>query len=102
MVIEHAELTIVPGREAEFEVAFTRGHQAIAKAPGYHWGRLVRQVENPGKYLLLVGWETVEAHTVEFRGSELFQQWRAAVGEFFAAPAVVTHYAGTIEAGQLP
>jgi heme-degrading monooxygenase HmoA len=61
MVIEHAEITVTPGQEAAFEEAFiTRGHQAIAQAPGYHWARLVRQVENPGTYLLLVGWETIE------------------------------------------
>lgn len=93
-VVEHAELTITPGREAEFETAFKRGEEAIAKSPGYRWSRLLRQVEDPGCYLLLVGWETLEAHTVEFRGSALFPQWRAAVGGFFAAPPRVTHFAG--------
>ncbi|HWU12306.1 MAG TPA: antibiotic biosynthesis monooxygenase family protein [Streptomyces sp.] len=92
MVIEHAELTITPGREAAFEEAFTRGHRVIAKAPGYRWARLVRQVEKPSTYLLLVGWETIEAHTVEFRESELFAQWRGAVAEYFAASPGVTHY----------
>jgi heme-degrading monooxygenase HmoA len=101
LVIEHAELAIAPGREADFEAAFTRGHQAIAQAPGYRWARLVRQVENPGSYLLLVGWDSLEAHTVGFRGSELFQQWRAAVGEFFAVPPAVTHYAGDVDPGQI-
>jgi heme-degrading monooxygenase HmoA len=96
MVTEHAELVIVPGREAEFEKAFERGHEVISQAPGYRWARLVRQIENPGTYLLLVGWESLEAHTVDFRGSDLFQQWRAAVGEFFAAPPAVTHYQGDL------
>ena len=91
-VVEHAQLTITPGREAEFEQAFHRGEQAIAKSPGYRWSRLIRQVEDPGVYLLLVGWQSLEAHTVEFRGSGLFPQWRGAVGEFFAAPPVVTHF----------
>jgi heme-degrading monooxygenase HmoA len=91
-VVEHAELTITSGREAEFEQAFPRGEQAIAKSPGYRWSRLIRQVENPSSYLLLVGWQSLEAHTVEFRGSELFPQWRGAVGEFFAAAPVVTHF----------
>ncbi|MBS2965255.1 antibiotic biosynthesis monooxygenase [Actinocrinis puniceicyclus] len=96
MVVEHAELTIAPGREAEFEAAFARGEKAIAQSPGYRWSRLLRQVENPGTYLLLVGWVSLEAHTVEFRGSELFQQWRGAVGEFFAAPPNVTHFGGEL------
>jgi heme-degrading monooxygenase HmoA len=96
MIIEHCELTIAADREAAFEEAFVRGHQVIAKSPGYLWGRLVRQVENPGTYLLLIGWRALESHMVEFRGSELFPQWRAAVGEFFAAPPVVTHFEGEL------
>lgn len=91
-VVEHAELTVIPGREAEFELAFPRGEQALAKSRGYRWSRLIRQVENPSTYLLLVGWESFEAHMTEFRSSELFQQWRSAVGEFFAAPPAVTHF----------
>jgi Uncharacterized enzyme involved in biosynthesis of extracellular polysaccharides len=96
MVIEHAELSIIPGQEAEFEAAFERGHKAIAQSPGYQWARLIRQIENPGTYLLLVGWESLEAHTVVFRGSDLFQQWRAAVGPYFASPPNVTHYNGEL------
>ncbi|MET8388075.1 antibiotic biosynthesis monooxygenase family protein [Streptosporangium canum] len=88
-VIEHAELVIAPGREAEFEEAFAPGHPAVAQAAGYRWARLIRQIENPRNYLLLVGWETVEAHTVDFRQSELFQLWREAVGDFFATPIVI-------------
>jgi heme-degrading monooxygenase HmoA len=98
VVIEHAELVIAPGREAEFEEAFARGHQAVAQAAGYRWACLIRQIENPRNYLLLVGGETVEAHIVDFRQSELFQLWREAVGEFFATPAVITHYAQDFEA----
>jgi heme-degrading monooxygenase HmoA len=96
-VIEHAEFTITPGEEAAFEAAFARGHALIAKAPGYLWGRLVRQVEQPGVYLLLIGWESLDAHMVDFRGSELFTQWRAEVGGFFAAAPVVVHYEGELD-----
>lgn len=93
-VVEHAQLTITSGREAEFEAAFVRGERVIAESPGYRWSRLLRQTEDPATYLLLVGWESLEAHTVEFRGSELFGRWRGAVSEFFAAAPQVTHYAG--------
>lgn len=96
MVIEHAELSIIPGREAEFEAAFEQGHKAIAQSPGYLWARLIRQIENPSSYLLLVGWESLEAHMETFRGCDLFRQWRAAVGPFFAAPPNVTHYNGEL------
>jgi quinol monooxygenase YgiN len=55
---------------------------------------LLRQIENPGTYLLLVGWSSLDAHLVEFRGSDLFQQWRGAVGEYFAAAPTVVHFDG--------
>jgi heme-degrading monooxygenase HmoA len=97
MVVEHAEFAITAGEEAAFEEAFTRGHKVIARAPGYLWGRLVRQIENPGTYLLLIGWESLEAHTVDFRGSELFAEWRGIVGPYFASAPVVTHFAGELD-----
>lgn len=98
-VVEHVELAIRPGREAEFEAAFVQGHAAISRAAGYRWARLVRQVEDASRYLLLVGWDTLEAHTVDFRESDLFTEWRAAVSEYFAAPPVVTHYGAEPVAG---
>lgn len=98
-VVEHADLRIEAGREAEFEAAFAQGHAAIAQADGYQWARLIRQAEDTSCYLLLVGWDSLEAHTVAFRGSELFTQWRGAVGSFFAAPPVVTHYRADVVGG---
>jgi quinol monooxygenase YgiN len=49
-------------------------------------------VEHPSTWLLLVGWDSVEAHTVGFRQSEGFTRWRAAVGPFFAAEPTVQHF----------
>jgi heme-degrading monooxygenase HmoA len=91
-VIEHVLLSITPGQEQAFEAAFVAGYRAISAAAGYEWASLVRQVEEPSTYLLLVGWTSLEAHTVEFRGSDLFADWRAAVGPYFAAPPKLTHY----------
>jgi heme-degrading monooxygenase HmoA len=94
MIVEHAEFTIRPDQAAEFEAAVERGRAALGAAPGFRWARLIRQVENPSVYLLLVGWEKLEDHTVGFRESELFGQWRAQVGPFFATTPVVVHYEG--------
>jgi heme-degrading monooxygenase HmoA len=99
VVIEHADITVSPSDEAAFEAAFERGRRAIARAPGHQWDRLVRQVENPERYLLLVGWDSVQAH-MDFRATELFTEWRAAVGPFFAGPVEVTHYQGVFEGEQ--
>ncbi len=91
-VVEHAEIHVVPGRESDFEAAFVTGHASLSRADGYRWARLLRQAEDSSSYLLLVGWDTLEAHTVAFRESELFQAWRGAVGEFFDGPPTVVHY----------
>ncbi len=62
-VLEHAVLDVAPGREAAFELAFAEARQYIASAPGFRWLRLDRCLERPSRYLLLVGWETLEDHT---------------------------------------
>lgn len=92
MIIEQAVLDISEGREAEFEAAFTESGQAIiAAAAGCRWIELTRGIERSATYVLLVAWESVEAHTVGFRESPQFADWRAAVGPFFAGPPQVLH-----------
>ncbi|MEU9151822.1 antibiotic biosynthesis monooxygenase [Streptomyces sp. NPDC048417] len=92
MVVEHAELTVEEGREAEFAEVFGKAREVLAEAGGFRWAELLRCDERPRNFLLLVGWESVEAHTVGFRASERFARWRALVGPFFAAPPAVEHY----------
>lgn len=92
MIVEHAQLTVEPGREQDFEAAFVQGREVLAGADGFHWAELLRCEERPQSYLLLVGWNSVEAHTIGFRESERFGRWRAAVGPYFAAPPTVEHY----------
>jgi len=92
VIVEHAELAVAAGREVEFEAAFGEARKVLAEADGFRWTQLLRCEERPEAYLLLVGWESVEAHTVGFRESERFQRWRALVGPFFAKPPAVEHY----------
>ncbi|WP_329332210.1 antibiotic biosynthesis monooxygenase [Streptomyces sp. NBC_00663] len=92
MVVEHARLTVEAGREEEFQEVFGTARQVLAGADGFRWAELLRCAERPRVFLLLVGWESVEAHMTGFRESERFQRWRALVGPFFAEPPVVEHY----------
>lgn len=94
MILEVAMLTVHPGQEPAFEEAMVTAAPVIASSPGYLAHELRRCVETPGRYLLLVQWETLEAHTVGFRQSPAFAQWRAIIGGFFAAAPVVEHYEG--------
>ena len=93
MILEIADIRIQPGRNAEFEAAVRRGAETvIATAKGFRGYKVNRGVESPERYVLMIYWDTLEDHTVAFRGSPLFPQWRAIVGPFFAAPPAVEHF----------
>jgi len=92
MVLEHAVITIRPGTAAEFEGAMLRARAVIAACNGFVSLELHRGVETPERYLLLVEWETLEDHTVGFRESDRFAEWRSHIGPFFDAPPEVDHF----------
>ncbi|HWK96571.1 MAG TPA: antibiotic biosynthesis monooxygenase family protein [Pseudolabrys sp.] len=91
MVTEIAQIDVKPGMESEFEAGVTKAAPLFKRAKGCTAMRLERSIENPQRYRLFVAWNTVENHTVDFRGSPDFQEWRALVGHCFAAPPAVEH-----------
>jgi heme-degrading monooxygenase HmoA len=91
MVLEIAEIEVTPGQEAAFEDGVCRAAPLFQAARGYVSLELQRGIEHPSRYRLIVGWETVENHMVDFRDSPAFQQWRALVGATFASPPRVEH-----------
>jgi heme-degrading monooxygenase HmoA len=92
MILEAALLSIDPAQTAAFEAAFAQARLVIAQSPGFLTVQLQRCVELEGRYLLLVQWRTLEDHTVGFRQSPRFTQWRALIGPYFAAPPELHHY----------
>lgn len=93
MILELADIRIQPGKQAEFDEAIQRGIvQTIAKAKGYLGHKVQKGVEAPERYLLMVYWATLEAHTVDFRESPAFTEWRGIVGPFFASAPHVEHF----------
>ena len=93
MILEVADIRIHPGQQAAFDEAIQRALPAtIARAQGCRGWKVNKGVESPERYQLMVFWETLEDHTVHFRGGPLFAEWRAIVGPFFAAPPQVEHY----------
>lgn len=92
MIVELALLTITSGREEEFEAVFPKAVAVLATSHGYFSHELRRSVETPNRYVLRVEWATFEDHTLGFRGSPAFAQWRALIGPFFAAAPVVEHF----------
>jgi heme-degrading monooxygenase HmoA len=93
MIVELAQLTIIADREAEFEAVFRTAISAATGSHGYLAHELRRSIESPNRYMLRIEWETLEDHTVGFRGSPAFTQWRSLVGLFFASAPVVEHFA---------
>lgn len=93
MILEVADIRIQPGQQAAFDEAILRGLQSvIAQAKGYRGYKVNKGIESPERYLLMIFWDTLEDHTVGFRSSPAFAEWRAIVGPFFASPPVVEHF----------
>ena len=93
MILEVADIRIRPGEQAAFDAAIRRGVETvIARAKGFRCYKINKGVESPERYLLMIFWDTIEDHTVGFRGSPAFAEWRAMVGPFFAQPPQVEHY----------
>jgi heme-degrading monooxygenase HmoA len=92
MILEHADIRTDPARAAEFEEAILRGASSvIAPARGFKGFKVNRSIESPGRYILMIYWDTLEDHTVGFRQSPAFAEWRSIVGPFFLQPPVVEH-----------
>lgn len=93
MIIEVATIRVKEGAEAAFEAAVAEAVGVFSRAPGCLGLVLTRCVEDPAHYDVVIRWKTLEDHTVGFRGSPLFAEWRALVGPHFAEPPSVRHYA---------
>ena len=91
MILEIAQIDVKPGMEQAFEAGVKQATPIFKRAKGCKGMELQRSVEKPGRYRLFVKWETVENHTVDFRGSPDFQEWRKLVGHCFESPPAVEH-----------
>ncbi len=91
MILEIAQIDVKPGMESEFEIGVKKATPIFQRAKGCKGMELQKSHEKPQRYRLFVKWDSVEAHTVDFRGSADFQEWRKLVGHCFAAPPEVEH-----------
>lgn len=97
MIFELATLEVNPQDAAAFEEAVEEAIAHFRAAPRCRSFRLDRSVDSPGRYILIVGWDSVEAHMVDFRSSPAFQAWRSLAGPFFVKPPVVDHVQTAID-----
>ena len=92
MVLEVALIDVRPGEEEAFAAAYRQAHPIVRSTPGFRSIRMTRGIESPSRFVLLVEWDTVEAHLENFRASDRFTRWRGLIGPYFAAPPVVEHF----------
>ncbi|CAN5398150.1 antibiotic biosynthesis monooxygenase [soil metagenome] len=92
MVLEVALIDVVAGSEQAFEDGYRSVRSALADSPGLLSVRMTHGIESPTRFVLLVEWESLEAHQ-GFRDSERFAVWRSGIGPHFAQPPHVEHFA---------
>jgi quinol monooxygenase YgiN len=92
MVIEIAQFTAQPGKAEELRRGLLAAMPVIQTAEGCHSVRLRRCVEDPSVFIYKIEWETLEHHTVMFRGGPLFGEYRSQINGLFVEPVHVRHY----------
>jgi heme-degrading monooxygenase HmoA len=93
MILEIADISIAPGKNADFEAAIGAGLATVMpRAPGFIAHKVHKGLESPERYVLMIWWQTLENHTVDFRQGPLFAEWRSFIGPFLAEPPHVEHF----------
>ncbi|MDE1150534.1 MAG: antibiotic biosynthesis monooxygenase [Azospirillaceae bacterium] len=92
MILEIARFDIKAGQEDAFLTAATGAVATVFRdAAGCRSLRLERCIEQPSRFYLLIEWNTLENHTVDFKASGRWATWRALVGDFFDGTPEVRH-----------
>ncbi len=92
MILETAALYIKPELASTFEASFKEASQYIASIKGYIQHELHCCIETENKYLLCVHWETLEDHTIGFRKSEAYLEWKRLLHHYYEPFPIVEHY----------
>ncbi|PSR55444.1 antibiotic biosynthesis monooxygenase [Adhaeribacter arboris] len=92
MILEVALLDIIPNQTVAFEKAFMQAQKIISQMAGYISHELQRCLEKENRYVLLVQWQTLEDHTVGFRQSEEYQEWKKLLHPFYDPFPTVEHF----------
>ena len=91
-VLEVAVLSVRPGEENDFENAFRVAQALIAASLGCQGHQLRRSLKVPSQYLLLVRWRTLQDHTIGFRQSAPYLEWKRLLHHFYDPVPTVEHY----------
>jgi len=92
MITEVATLEVKPGLESAFENDFDLAASIISGSEGYLSHELLRGVEKPSRYTLLVRWKTLDSHTIGFRESPEYQKWKDLLHHYYDPFPTVEHF----------
>jgi heme-degrading monooxygenase HmoA len=92
MVLEVALIEVIAGQEDDFAAAYAKARPVLVGTPGCRSVRMTRGVESPSRFVLLVEWDSVDAHLQNFRATDRFTTWRSLIGPYFASAPVVEHF----------
>jgi heme-degrading monooxygenase HmoA len=92
MILEVGILNVRMGEEAAFESAMRDARPIIEASPGFGGLEIRKCVETSNRYLLLAKWRSVEDHTIGFRKSPQYQEWRKRLHHFYDPFPTVEHY----------
>ncbi|EHQ29859.1 antibiotic biosynthesis monooxygenase family protein [Mucilaginibacter paludis] len=92
MILEVAILQVKANQAANFEHDFNIASQYISSIPGYLRHNLQKCIEQPNKYILLVEWNTLEDHTIGFRQSAAYQNWKQLLHHYYDPFPTVEHF----------
>lgn len=92
MVLEHALFIVGKQHQADFEEAFHEARTLLSSSPGCLSVSMAHGIEDEERYLLLVQWDSLDAHLVGFRGSPAYTKWRELLGPHYRGAPVVEHY----------
>jgi heme-degrading monooxygenase HmoA len=102
MVLEVALIDVLAGQEEQFATAYGKAREVLLTTPGLLSVRMTRGVESPSRFVLLVEWESVEAHLENFRATERFTTWRGLIGPYFDGAPRVEHFLDVAQSSTSP
>jgi heme-degrading monooxygenase HmoA len=92
MILEIAILNVIEGKEKLFEVDFEIAGKYISATKGYIKHTLRKCIEQKSKYILLVEWNQLEDHTIGFRESDEYIEWKKLLHHYYYPFPTVEHY----------
>jgi heme-degrading monooxygenase HmoA len=92
MVLERVIFTTKPGSEIDFQRGFDEGRHYLEESDGCRTIRLLKGVERPNTFLLLIEWDTLESHTKNFVETPRFAQFGEKLGPHLEGNPQLEHY----------